>query len=111
MTVTVNPTQGPRLEVSAVDLPKAIPDNNGAGITSTVVVTDNRRITELKVSVDLAHPFIGDLKVTLSGPNGLTRVLHGQTGRNARNLVQTYVVGEAVGTQTAGPWTLMVADL
>ncbi len=109
--ITINPAQGPRLEVAAVNLPRAIPDNSATGILSTIDVTDSKTITDLKVSVDITHPFIGDLLVTLRGPNGLTRVLHNRAGRDADDIVQTYVVSEAAGALTPGRWTLAVADL
>ncbi len=108
-TISLRPTQGPRLLASAADLPINIPDNNAAGISSSIQVADNKRITELKVTVDLTHTWIGDLKVTLTGP-GTTRVLHDHAGRNIHDIHQTYVVPEAVGLASAGVWKLSVTD-
>jgi subtilisin-like proprotein convertase family protein len=107
--VTVMPSTS-RLGASSADTPIGIPDNNATGITSTIHVTQSSLITEMKVTVNITHTFIGDLVVTLTGPGGLTKILHNRAGRDADNIHQTYLVPEAVGATTNGDWRLKVQD-
>jgi len=86
-----------------------IPDNNTTGVSSTLNVTDPRSIRDLKVSFDITHTYIGDLRVTLRAP-GFTKVLHANTGREADDLHVTIEVPEAAGKPLAGAWTLAVVD-
>lgn len=52
--------------------PVAIPDNNPAGATGTVVVAANGMLGEFNLDVDITHTYPGDLEVQLS--NGSTSV-------------------------------------
>lgn len=58
-----------------------IPDaTSGAGgtpgvLTRTINVTDVGNVTDIKVLVDLVHGRVGDLIITLNGPNGFTQDL------------------------------------
>lgn len=98
------------INVASADTPLAIPDNNATGIVSTLNVTQMQTIATLSVTVDITHTYIGDLTVTLVGPNGFTKVLHNRAGGSADNIHQTYVVPEAVGLQMGGAWQLKVVD-
>jgi len=95
----------------------AIPDNKAAGIASGLAVTRAGRIQRLTVVVDIAHTFIGDLRVTLVGPTGTTAVLHNRAGGSQANLVTTYrsedipALAALLGEQAQGDWRLQVADL
>ncbi len=68
VTVPVKTVQvgGPAF-TSSTDVPKAIPDNNPAGVTSTFTFPDNGTVTDLDVKIgDLTHTWVGDLKITLT---------------------------------------------
>ncbi len=110
VVVTLAPT-GDRVIASATDTPRSIPDNDTTGAASAITVSDSRLISELRVTVDIAHTWIGDLRVELSGPDGLSKVLHNRTGSGTDDIRQTYFVPEAVGRATAGTWQLRVKDL
>jgi hypothetical protein len=71
--LTVSQTHSPRLP---------IPDNVPAGVASTIAVPPGARpIGELKVRVDdLQHQYVGDLRLTLTGPDGRTVVLADEPG-------------------------------
>ncbi|MEX1253665.1 MAG: flexitail domain-containing putative surface protein [Dehalococcoidia bacterium] len=56
-------------------VPAAIPDNNAAGVTSQCVLTDSRTIVDLNVYLYATHPWVGDLKVTLTHVDTGTSVL------------------------------------
>ncbi len=87
----------------------AIPDNNSTGATSTLAVTGVAMISNLRVSIDVEHPYIGDLVVELR--NGTRTVtLHNRTGGSADNLVKTFDPTDFNGQAGDGTWTLFVKD-
>ena len=47
-------------------------------------------VAQIKVGVDIEHPYIGDLRVALHSPAGRRAVLHAQLGGSTDNLVATY---------------------
>jgi gliding motility-associated-like protein len=53
----------------------AIPDNNAAGVSSTINLTDNVVLSDLNVNLAITHTWIGDLVVSLTSPEGTTVVL------------------------------------
>lgn len=95
----------------------AIPDNRQAGVASVLTVPQSGQITRLAVSVDIAHPYIGDLQVRLTAPTGSTILLHNRTGASADNILKTYsnedtpALAGLVGQPAQGDWILNVADL
>ncbi|QQS46363.1 MAG: M36 family metallopeptidase [Acidobacteriota bacterium] len=95
----------------------AIPDNNAAGISHVISVGNDGRIKRLTVSVDIAHTFIGDLRVTLETPGGKSAVLHNRAGGGSDNLVKAYrsedisALAALLGDQAKGDWRLRVVDL
>lgn len=95
----------------------AIPDDQPDGVTRTLTVSQAGSCTRLTVNVDIRHPFIGDLQVSLIPPGGAPIVLHDRTGGGTDNLVQSYgsedipALAAVVGRQIGGSWTLKIADL
>jgi M6 family metalloprotease-like protein len=97
---------------------KAIPDNNVTGISDLITVTDSVVISGLKVSVDITHPFRGDLRVTLTSPAGTVIELQPKgRGGNADDLKVTFdeaaipALATLRGSNAQGPWKLTVQDL
>jgi subtilisin-like proprotein convertase family protein len=88
-----------------------IPDHSG--ISNSINVWREGIVKDLKVHLDIAHPFIGDLIVKLASPSGQEVVLHNREGGAADDL-NTIVNGEILnqfhGTQAKGLWTLTVED-
>src|SRR5262249_6415200 len=66
-----------------------IPDNNTTGITNAIPVASSETITSVSVNVNITHTFIGDLEVSLIGPDGTTALLHNRSGGSADNIVTT----------------------
>ena len=61
--------------------PAIIPDGDPTGINRTITIGDTRTIADLNVRLDVAHPFVGDLKVILThGGLGTTAVLLDRPG-------------------------------
>lgn len=96
----------------------AIPENNTAGIVSTLVISDTRVVDQIHVRVDIAHPSRGDLRVELTAPDGTTVLLHQISGVRTPDIRETYGL-TAVPLQTldvlrgrtaAGEWRLRVSD-
>jgi subtilisin-like proprotein convertase family protein len=94
----------------------SIPDNKAAGVSSTIAIAQSGTVAEIKVSVDIKHSYIGDLRVVLTSPSGRSTVLHPQLGGSADNLVTTYnsavpgILDDMVGQPMMGTWTLNVSD-
>jgi M6 family metalloprotease-like protein len=93
-----------------------IPDNRVAGVSSSINVAQSGIVARIKVSVDIEHPFIGDLRVLLTSPAGRSTVLHARLGGSSDNLMETYdsaslgVLADMVGQPMQGNWTLTVSD-
>jgi subtilisin-like proprotein convertase family protein len=94
----------------------SIPDLKTAGVSSSIAITQSGIVAQIKVSVDIQHTYIGDLRVALASPGGRNTVLHPQLGGSADNLVATYdsavpgVLSAMVGQPMKGNWTLNVSD-
>jgi subtilisin-like proprotein convertase family protein len=92
-----------------------IPDV-GTPIVSTIEVAEDGIITDLRIRVDIAHSYIGDLRVDLIAPDGSSVVLHNRSGGSADNLFRTYAVQDTpalrplVGRPVHGAWKLRVRD-
>ena len=90
-----------------------IPDNDDTGLVSNINVLKEGSVNNIKVNVNISHPYVGDLSVTLSGPNGKSVQLHQRKGGNGNNLVKTYegdVLEDFRGSTTKGTWTLVCKD-
>ncbi len=95
----------------------SIPDNNPVGVVSRINIAEDGVIRRIKVSVDIAHTFIGDLLVRLVGPNSQAVDLHRRAGAGSVNLVRTYDQGNTpglgafAGVEVRGVWSLEIMDL
>jgi subtilisin-like proprotein convertase family protein len=95
---------------------RQIPDV-GTPVVSEIQVNDTGTIADLRVRVDIAHTFIGDLRVDLIAPDGSAVVLHNNSGGSADNLFRTYSVQDTpalralIGRSIAGTWRLRVRDM
>ena len=95
----------------------SIPDNKAAGVSSGISIAKSGTVAEIKVKVNIQHPYIGDVRVALTSPSGGSTVLHPQLGGSADNLVATYesavpgsVLSSMVGQPMMGNWVLNVSD-
>ncbi|MFJ3876235.1 S8 family serine peptidase [Streptomyces sp. NPDC090077] len=87
----------------------AIGDNTTVESPITVSgVTGNAPAT-LKVGVNIAHTYIGDLKVDLVAPDGTVYTVHNRAGGSTDNINQTYTVN-ASSEVANGTWKLRVND-
>lgn len=101
------------------DGPREIPDNDLNGIESRRIIADSRIIEELQVRVEIEHPFRGDLRVSLTAPNGATATLYSPSPDPGDDLKTTFGYDSQSrdslevfrGISAQGAWTLRVADL
>ncbi len=91
-----------------------IPDEDPNGLTSIQVVKYAGIIKDIKLKVDIKHPYKGDLHVQLVSPSRKTVVVHDREGGSTSNLKKSYrakdVLKDLVGQKTAGKWKLQVKD-
>ncbi|MET9324896.1 S8 family serine peptidase [Streptomyces sp. NPDC003038] len=112
-TATVNAvTSGATIPVYENTMNVSIPDNGGA-VSSSITVsgrTGNAPAT-LKVSVDIKHPYRGDLVIDLVGPSGaVVKRLQNSSSDSADNVLTTYTV-DASAVPANGTWQLRVQDV
>ncbi len=77
-------------------------------VTDTILVTGSGTATSVSVAVDIAHPYIDDLKVDLIAPDGTVQTLHDRPSGPA-NIDQTYTP-DFGSVSIAGNWTLQMHD-
>jgi len=93
-----------------------IPDNKAAGVSSAIAIAASGTVAHIKVSVDIEHSYIGDLRVVLNAPSGRRALLHARLGGSQDNLVETYdsaspgVLSSMRGQAMQGDWVLAVSD-
>lgn len=94
-----------------------IPDNTPAGVSSGIAIAQAGTVRGIKVSVDITHSWIGDLRVEIVAPSGQSAVLHDQSGRDEDNIIRSYdsvtspALAALVGQASQGNWQLRVKDL
>lgn len=104
-------------------------------ISSSINITDGRSVLDVNVRINVLHTFVGDLRVTLTGPGGQTITLVNRRGGAGDNFTNSYFDDEATTsilagtppytgsfrpevvlnlfdqTSAAGTWTLTITDL
>jgi len=94
--------------------PRPIPDNDPAGISETVTITDSRTVRAVSVSVDFEHSRVGDVGLTIQSPAGTVNILkapreeNDETGGSFHYVYDTQ--WDFQGEATAGAWTLTAWD-
>lgn len=97
---------------------QAIPDNNLAGVYSSIEVTESMRVERVDVSIDILHPWVGDLSITLASPSGtvsflLWRPAQGALSAYGSSQSDVHFTFDTVldwGEDSRGTWTLHVVD-
>ncbi len=94
-----------------------IPDDDPTGVSSSISFIQSGTAKGVKVSVDITHTYIGDLRVELVAPSGQQAILHNQSGAGEDNLIRSYdsvsspTLSALVGESIQGNWELRVRDL
>jgi carboxypeptidase D len=103
--------------LEATDLPAGIA--NFGVTTSTIDVAAERELASVRVTLDIRHTYVGDLRVSLVSPAGTVRILHERSGGSSDDLVGTYggdltpfePLDALAGESSLGAWRLEVRDL
>lgn len=115
----------PRTSANVVDVVasktvnEAIPDNTGKFEYSSIDIDSNVVVERVDVTVNITHPFIGDLEIALTSPEGTTSYLMyrpsqgalSAVGSNQHDIHFTFDTVLDWGESARGRWTLAVIDL
>jgi M6 family metalloprotease-like protein len=94
-----------------------IPDSSPAGITRSLSCAAAGVVGSVEVSVDITHPYSGDLRINLRSPTGTVVALRDRVGAAEDNVVATFTAATVpaltglVGQPRLGDWHLIVADV
>lgn len=87
-----------------------IPDGTGS-LQSTITLGSSERIDKMVVDLNITHPHVGDLTVTLTSPTGTTAVLASHpAGGAGSGIVFETTANNFWGEDAKGDWTLTVTD-
>jgi extracellular elastinolytic metalloproteinase len=95
----------------------SIPDSRPNGVSRELTIPTAGPIRRVSVDLEIRHPFVGDLVVSLIPPGRAPIVLHNRAGGGADDLVKTFrgedtpALAPLVGTDAQGTWALKVADV
>ena len=89
--------------------PIAIPD--GGSASSTITLAAGLRIDRVEVDLALAHPYLVQLRVTLTAPDGTESVLVQNPSTSQGNIYFTFSTTRDWGEFSGGNWTLTVTDM
>ena len=84
-----------------------IPDNDLQGVSQSIAVATEGFVTDLRLTVDIEHTFLADLRATLTSPSGKVVTLFADQNNNVPD---TFNIREMVAESLAGDWTLTIVD-
>ena len=92
---------------NSTDVPQNIPDNNAAGVSSKILIATNKIIRDVNVTVNITHPWIGDLDLMLISPSGKSVLLVASRQDDGVNYINTVFDDSALNTISLGtaPYT------
>ncbi|MDT8418699.1 MAG: M12 family metallo-peptidase, partial [Lutibacter sp.] len=74
---------------TAIDVPLSIPDNNATGVSSKILITNNKIISDVNVTINITHTWVGDLDLMLISPKGTSVLLVGNRIDEGQNYINT----------------------
>ena len=115
--ILAKPPQPANVTVASTVQDVAIRDHKTAKLS--IAVANTKVLKDVRITVDIEHTYIGDLKVTLRPPAGTgiaPIVLHNRAGGGTDNLKTTYdavavpALAALKGKKPEGVWMLEVGD-
>ncbi|HEU5217021.1 MAG TPA: proprotein convertase P-domain-containing protein [Gemmatimonadales bacterium] len=79
-------------------------------VTSTIDFDEPFDVDNVKLNLDIAHTYRGDLVVKLTSPSGKTAILSNREGGSADDIKQSFDLSQFAGEPMKGQWTLTVED-
>lgn len=114
---TVGPVEPTETLVRGESSPRlSIPDHRPDGVGDVITLTGAGSVRWLRVTVEISHPWVGDLRVVLLSPTGRRAVLHNRSGGSDDDLrldldsEPPSLLAPLVGQPVAGQWRLAVSD-
>ena len=92
---------------------KEIPDNSNEGLVNVIKIAKSGKVAGIKISVDVKHPYVGDLKVNVTAPSGKKITLHNREGGKTANLKKTFTADflkDFIGEKARGEWQIQCLD-
>jgi subtilisin-like proprotein convertase family protein len=87
-----------------------IPDGAGS-VQSTITLASSERLDKVVVDLNITHPHVGDLTVTLTSPDGTSALLVSHpAGGTGSGIVFETTANDFWGEDAKGNWTLTVTD-
>ena len=117
VALRVGPPETKRTIKGQIACDSLIPDNDLAGIEVPIHLDALGTAAAIRVSVQIQHTYVGDLRVELVAPSGKRVVLRDRSGGPTHDLRDTYETGstrtldELIGEHVPGDWKLHVTDL
>ena len=96
----------PGTTYQSTDTPIVIPDNNPTGISSTFFVASSASIAIEKFTVDvnITHPDVGEISITLHSPQGSSILIYDGADAGQTNLIGN--IDRAIDMATGSIWDL-----
>jgi subtilisin-like proprotein convertase family protein/subtilisin family serine protease len=96
-----------------------IPDNDSHGVSSSIAIGSTMVVERVDVSVNITHPFIGDLEIALTAPSGTVSYLMSHPsqgslsayGSSQSDIHFTFDTVLDWGETATGNWRLDVRDM
>ena len=95
----------------------SIPDDDAAGVESTINISDSGSLKSFSVDLDITHSYRGDLQIELSSPSGRRVLIRDNDGDPQANIYEIFTeesvptLKTLVGEEIKGDWKLFVRDL
>jgi len=92
---------------------KAIPDNDTNGLRDRIIVGRDLTVKDVKVMVNIQHPYVGDISIELMGPSNKKKTILNPSRVPGENLQKTFsgdVMDVFKGIKSKGEWTIKVVD-
>lgn len=87
---------------NSIDTPLNVPDDSSAGVSSIINIVNNKIITDVNVTVNALHEWVGDLILILKSPSGNEVLLSANNGDEGLNYTNTVFDDEAVNAIASG---------
>jgi subtilisin-like proprotein convertase family protein len=91
--------------------PIPIPDNSEFGAQRSFDFSGtNLRVEQVQFTVDVSHPYRGDLEFVLTAPSGMQSVVNRRSNDDTSDLQWTFLSVQHWGEQSNGTWTVKARD-